>query len=390
MNFLVIGDSSSMHIYNYIKTVLLPAGHHVGVLTLSTQPIRESFLEFYKENGVDVYSLAEKGYKGLNNTSLPYRLLNLWRKTRLMKSVPQMDVCHVQSVYKTSLMLVLKNRRKFKKLILSYWGSDIRDRSEATLDLREKCFDIADAITVTVEQTLNDFREIHGDKYNDKLRVSRFATDGLNCIKAVSDTCSRADCRKAYDVPEGKIVVTCGYSATHEQHQDKILEELMQLPGELRARIYAIVPMQYGRSNKQYIDRVEELCASADFDTMVLREFVPFEMSAKLAIATDIYLHMRDTDAFSNALKEHVFAGSEIIMGNWLKYIELEKMKADFIGVDSFDEMREKLEKKLCSYVMKDDINLFMPIFDLYSTESIIGQWKSVIDFAVNNGEESV
>ena len=164
----------------------------------------------------------------------------------------------------------------------------------------------------------------------------------------------------------------------------------MKLPSELRAKIYAIVPMQYGRSNKQYIDRVEELCESADFDTMVLREFVPFEMSAKLAIATDIYLHMRDTDAFSNALKEHVFAGSEIIMGNWLRYIELEKMNADFIGVNSFDEMREKLEKKLCSYVMKDDINLFMPIFDLYSTESIIGQWKSVIDFAVKNGEESV
>ena len=390
MRFLVVGDASSMHIYNYIKTVLLPEGHKVGVLTLSTQPIRENFLQFYKENGVEVYSLAEKGYKGLNNTSLPYRILNLWRKTRLMKSVPQTDVCHVHSVYKTSLMLVLKNKRKFKKLILSYWGSDIRDKSEATLELREKCFDIADAITVTVEQTLNDFREIHGNKYDDKLSICRFATDGLNCIKTISEESTRAQCREAYNVPEGKIVVTCGYSATPEQHQDTILEELIKLPKELRQKICAIVPMQYGRNNKQYIDRVEELCDRADFDTKILSEFVPFEMSAKLAIATDVYLHMRDTDAFSNALKEHVFAGSEIIMGDWLKYIELEKMGADFVGVSSFDEMREKLETKLREYKTKDEINLFNPIFNLYSTESIIEQWKAVIDFAVNNGKENL
>lgn len=390
MKFLVIGDSGSMHIYNYIKTVLLPAGHQVSVLTLSTQPIRESFLHFYKKNGVEVYSLAEKGYKGLNNTSLPFRILNLWRKTRLMKSVPQMDVCHVHSVYKTSLMLVLKNKRKFKKLILSYWGSDIRDKSEATLELREKCFQISDAITVTVEKMLNDFRELHGNKYDDKLSICRFATDGLNCIKSIAHSNTREDCRKEYDVPEGKVVVTCGYSATPEQHQDEILEELIKLPAELRQKIYAIIPMQYGRNNKQYIDRVEELCDRADFDTKILSEFVPFEMSAKLAIATDIYLHMRDTDAFSNALKEHVFAGSEIIMGDWLKYIELEKMGADFVSVSSFDEMRNELELKLREYKMKDEINLFTPIFDLYSTESIIEQWKAVIDFAVNNGKENL
>lgn len=390
MKLLVIGDASSMHIYNYIKTVLLPAGHQAGVLTLSTQPIRESYLQFYKENGVEVYSLAEKGYKGLNNTSLPYRILNLWRKTRLMKSVPQMDVCHVHSVYKTSLMLVLKNKRKFKNLILSYWGSDIRDKSESTLELRERCFDIADAITVTVEQTLNDFREIHGNKYDDKLSICRFATDGLNCIKTISEECTRAQCREAYNVPEGKIVVSCGYSATPEQHQDKILEELIKLPAELRQRIYAIVPMQYGRNNKQYIENVESLCEKADFETKILSEFVPFEMSAKLAIATDIYLHMRDTDAFSNALKEHVFAGSEIIMGDWLKYIELEKMDADFVGVSSFDEMRKALETKLTSYELKDNINLFMPIYDLYSTENIVEQWKKVIDFALDKGKENL
>lgn len=387
MKYLVIGDSNSMHIFNFVKTFLIPRGYEIHLLTLSTQRVREEYRQFYKENNVTLHSVAEKGYKGLNKTDRVHRLLNLWRKTRLMKEIPCVDVCHVHSVYKTSLAMLLQNKNKFKKLILSYWGSDIRDKSEAVLELREKCFDIADAITVTVEQTLNDFREIHGNKFDHKLSICRFATDGLNCIKGLSESVSREDCRKSYNVPDSKIVVTCGYSATPEQRQDKILEQLIKLPEDLKSRIYAVVPMQYGRSNQQYIDRVESLAQASGFPCLVLEDYVPFEMSAKLAVATDIYLHMRDTDAFSNALKEHVFAGSEIIMGNWLKYIELEKMGADFIGVDSFDEMRNELENKLKSYNSKENINLFMPIYDLYSTESIIKQWGRVVDFVLGDKE---
>ena len=390
MKYLVIGDSNSMHIFNFVKTFLIPRGYEIHLLTLSTQRVREEYRQFYKENNITLHSVAEKGYKGLDKTDRVHRLLNLWRKTRLMKEIPQVDVCHVHSVYKTSLAMLLQNKNKFKKLILSYWGSDIRDKSEAVLELREKCFDIADAITVTVEQTLNDFREIHGNKYDDKLSICRFATDGLNCIKGLSESITREDCRRAYNVPEGKVVVTCGYSATSEQHQEQILEELQKMPKELRSRIFAIVPMQYGPKDDAYFARVEAAKNNADFPCIILKDYVPFDVSVQLAMATDIYLHMRDTDAFSNALKEHVFAGSEIIMGNWLRYIELEKMGADFVGVDSFDEMRNVLQEKLNSYELKDNINLFNPIYELYSTESVVGQWGKVVDFAIGNTKESL
>ncbi|MBR5441872.1 MAG: hypothetical protein IKV44_02870 [Clostridia bacterium] len=390
MKYLVVGDSNSMHIFNFVKTFLLPKGYEVHLLTLSTQRVREEYRQFYKEHNVTLHSVAEKGYKGLDKTNKVYRLLNLWRKTRLMKEVPQVDVCHVHSVYKTSLAMVLQNKNKFKHLILSYWGSDIRDKTPSVLELREKCFEIADAITVTVEQTLNDFREIHGNKYDNKLSICRFATDGLNCIKGLSESITREDCRRAYNVPEGKVVVTCGYSATSEQHQEQILEELQKMPKELRSRIFAIVPMQYGPKDDAYFAMVEAAKNNADFPCVILKDYVPFDVSVQLAMATDFYLHMRDTDAFSNALKEHVFAGSQIIMGNWLKYLELEKMGADFVGVDSFGEMRQVLENKLESYRLKDNFNLFTPIYELYSTESVVEQWGKVVDKVINTNKEKI
>ena len=383
MKYLVIGDASSMHIFNFVKSFLLPSGYEVHLLTLSTLPVKEDFRAFYREQGVAVHAIAEKNYKRLERTDKLSRLLNLWRKFRLMKEVPHVDVCHLQSVYKTSVAMVLKNKRKFDHLILSYWGGDVEDRAPSTLKLREKCFPLADVITVTVQQTVHDFHEVHGHTYDDKLMVSRFSTKGLDCIHQLQKTTTRKECREAYGIPEGKIAVTCGYSAYAEQHQEQCLQEMMKLPRELRERLFVIVPMQYGRFNQAYIDRVHAQKEKCDFDCVILEEYVPFEMSAKLAIATDIYLHLRDTDAFSNALKEHVYSGSTVITGTWLKYIELEEMQAPMISIDSIDHLSETLLTLLPNTEIAEEISLFAPMYDLYSTENIVEQWNKVIAFAI-------
>lgn len=386
MRYLVIGDSNSMHIFNFVKSFLLPAGYEVHLLTLSTMPIRNEFREFYRENNVTVHSVAEKNYKGLNKTDKLSRLLNIWRKFRLMRSVPHVDICHLHSVYKTSVAMVLKNKKKFDRLILSYWGGDVEDRSPSTVKLREKCFSLADVITVTVKQTINDFHEVHGHAYDEKLMVSRFSTKGLDCINELSKTTTREECRSCYNIPKDKICITCGYSAYREQHQDQCLEELGKLPEDVQKKLFVIVPMQYGKlDDKEYFDKVEAAKNAGKFECTVLKEFVPFEMSAKLAIATDIYMHLRDTDAFSNALKEHVYSGSTVITGTWLKYIELEEMNAPVISISSIDELSSCLLKLIPETKIEKEFNLFDPIYDLYSTENINLQWKNVVDTALKN-----
>ncbi len=380
MRYLVIGDAGSMHIFNFVKTVLLPKGYEVHLLTLSSDPVRENFREFYRENGVVVHSIAEKNYRNLDKKDKFHRTLNIFRKLNLMNDVPKVDICHIHSVYKTACLMVLLNKKKYKKLILSYWGGDIEDKTPSVIKMRAKCFDRANAITVTVKETYNEFRRIYGDKYDKKLSICRFATDGLGCIKKLSQEMSRSDCRKNYNIPDGKICITCGYSAYAEQHQDKCLEIISSLPEHIRKKIFVIVPMQYGRFDGEYIKKVKEIGENMDVECRILEEFVPFEISAQLAIATDIYLHLRDTDAFSNALKEHVFAGSYVIKGDWLKYPELDDMKASVESIPSFDELGNRLKEIIEKIEISDKITLFEPIYELYSTESIIKQWNDVIE----------
>lgn len=380
MKYLVIGDSNSMHIYNFVKTVLLPRGYDIHLVTLSTRLIRQEYMDFYCGNSVKVHSIAEKGYRDLENTDRIHRIKHLIRKLNLMREVPYVDICHVHSVYKTSLMMVLLNRKKFGKLILSYWGGDIEDRTDSVVKLRAKCFEIADAITVTVKETYNEFQRIYGHRFDEKLSICRFATDGLNCIHDLSTKVSRSECRNNYGILSDRICITCGYSAYEEQHQDKCLEIIQSMDDEIKRKITVIVPMQYGRFDLAYISRVKKIAKECDFPCSILEEFVPFEMSAQLAIATDIYLHVRDTDAFSNALKEHVYSGSLVIKGDWLKYPELEEMGASVRSIPTLEDLGGVLLEVLSKFSITTDIDLFSPIYELYSTPAIRSQWNGVID----------
>ncbi len=385
MKYLVIGDAGSMHIYNFVRTVLLPRNYQVHLLTLSAAPVREVYRQFYAENGVIVHSVSEKGYSGLDKKDKLHRLLQLFYKFLLMFDVPRVDVCHVHSVYKTSMYLIRLFRHKYKKLILSYWGGDIENEPDKVNRLREKSFPRASCITVTVERTREQFREIYGKRYDDKLTVCRFATEGLECIRRLAQTGTREQFRREYRIPEGKICITCGYSAYAAQHQDECLCQIGMLSDELKQRIHVIVPMQYGRFDIPYIQRVKQAAEESGISYEILEEYVPFEKSAMLALATDIYLHVRDTDAFSNALKEHVYAGSVVIKGDWLIYRELDEMKANVTGISSLGELKLVLEEMLSGFEPAQSVELFSPMYELYSEQSVREQWYRVIDRTINS-----
>jgi len=379
MNYLVIGDSNSMHIYNFVKTVLLPRQYNVFLLTLSRRPIKNEYQSFYEENNVRLYSISKGKNESDRKISVFGRIKEFFQKINLIKKIPDIDICHVQSVYKTSILMILLNRKKFKKVILSYWGGDIEDKSRFVIVIRKICFKYANAITLTTKEMLNQFHSINGHCFDNKLYICRFATDGVTCIHELSKKTTKSICRKNYGLPNNKIIVTCGYSAYKAQHQDRILTILNSLDEKYKKDIFVIIPMQYGRFDLDYIQSVKSSAKACSFDYMILEEYVSFQKSAELAILTDIYIHLRDTDAFSNALKEHVYSCSKVIKGDWLKYPELDEMGADVISISCFEDLKETIINILDNYCETEAIKLFEPIYSLYSTKSIVEQWGLIL-----------
>jgi len=379
LKFLIIGDANSMHIYNFVKNVLNDGKFEVSLMTLSTKRVREEYRAFYKENNVSLYSIAEKYGKGndLANRTIVQRLKNFIRKYRLAKSLPKFDICNIQSVYKTSLLFYLRNKRKFKHLIASYWGGDIEDTSPIVLKLRKKSFDRADAITVTTQKVFEDFKTIYGDRYDNKIKICRFATAGIECVKEVFEKLGVEGSKKQMNFPLDKLCITVGYSAYEDQHQDLIIDKIATLPQDVKNKLFISVPMQYGACSNEFRDLVKEKAKNSGCEYVILEEYASFEKKAAEAIATDLYFNMRDTDAFSNSLKEQVCAGSTIIIGAWLKYYELEQMNADFTYLDSFDKIPEIV---LNNFEKRKTKQFFKPIYDMYSFQAVKKQWDEVFD----------
>ena len=50
MKYLIIGDANSMHIFNYVKTVLEGYPFEIHLLTLSTERVKESYRRYYREH----------------------------------------------------------------------------------------------------------------------------------------------------------------------------------------------------------------------------------------------------------------------------------------------------------------------------------------------------
>lgn len=381
MKYLVIGDANSMHIYNYVKNVLLKFDFEIHLMTLSTECVRHEYQNFYKVNNVILHSLAQKKIPSLRNKSIKDRLLNFYFKYKLLDEVGKIDICHIQSVYKTSIFFYLLKRKNFKHFIASYWGGDIENLNSIVVKIRKIAFSFADIITVTTLKTYNDFKGVYGNVFDKKLRICRMATEGLDWIHTISQTKTIRDCRKELGLPIDKVIITCGYSAYADQRQDIILDMISNLSAEVKKNIFVIVPMQYGRYNKNYIERVEEKAQRAGCEYKILEEYFSFEKNAKLTIATDIYLHMRDTDAFSNSLKEHVYAGTRVIIGKWLKYYELDQMKAPVNYVDSFEQLPLLLEKLILESIQEEHKKLlFSPMYTMYSQDGIQEQWCEILN----------
>ena len=48
MRYLIVGDANSMHIFNYVKTVLDGDRFEVHLLTLSTERVKQEYRDYYK------------------------------------------------------------------------------------------------------------------------------------------------------------------------------------------------------------------------------------------------------------------------------------------------------------------------------------------------------
>lgn len=378
MKYLIISDAGSVHVYNFIRLYLLDKNkdQKIYILRHSINEIPKQYADFYKDNNIEVFTSGPAD-EGKGKVQTVKRFL---RKIRFLKKLGKVDVCHIHYAHRSSCLLYRLFRHNFKKLIISFWGTDILNPSQKDFEQQKKTLRYADKITVTVKHSKEVFQEKFGNTYDQKLQVAHLASETLTNIIDISKKHTKQECRKAFNIPDGKLCLVCGYNADSSQKQDVSLNEISLLPKDLRDKLYVIIPMQYSRTNESYISKVKKSASECGCEYVVLEEYVTFERNAIMSIATDIYLNLRSTDAFSNAMKEQIAAGSLMIQGSWLKYDELDEMNAPVIKIDAMNELHDTLEKVIKTYKFKDEIEIFKPLYDVFNPEHVKGEWKQIFE----------
>ncbi len=376
MKYLIISDGASPHIYNFIKNILNGRGYEIYILRHSLMPIPKQYLEYYKENNITVFT------SGTENEKRSYfsTLKRFWKKCCFLMKLGKVDVCHIHYLHRQSLLLYRLFRKKFGYLILSYWGTDIINPSPKEIIAQKKCFPYANKITVTVEHSRKVFQKRFGHQYDDKLCFGRFAGGAIQAIKEFSNNVTKKQCRENFSIPSEKLCVVCGYNANPAQHQDIILKEVSKLPANIKEKIHLIVPLQYSRINLEYIATVKDLARNCGCSYEILEEYVSFERNAMMCLATDIYLNLRDTDAFSNAMKEQIYSGSHMIQGEWLVYDELDQSNAPVTKIKNIEDLHVTLTQLLCKIKFSNEIKLFEPFYNLFSIQSVRSSWDKIFN----------
>lgn len=100
---------------------------------------------------------------------------------------------------------------------------------------------------------------------------------------------------------------------------------------------------------------------------------------SKFRAITDIFIHAQTTDAISCAMIEHLFAGSIVINGEWLKYGILDENDISYEIFKNFDSLPKVLERAIDNIEELKDNQILNQ-----SRIEKVWSWNSLRKFSLN------
>lgn len=340
MKLLLFCNPNNIHNYNYIKNVLLKQNFDITIYSYSLprNEVKAEYMDFYDKNKINVvggYSISEEGH-------LKYIIKSFKTIGQLGKSY---ECLHVQYVSPYIAPIIFFYRNRFKKIVLTYWGSDLL-RSNFVFRLMTKpLLCISSWITFITSDMLHYFSQFYNLKDSQKTGLLDFGNMFFEIIDQKKKEIDSGNVHKSLGLDPSIITVTIGYCWRKPMNQLPALHAIFETPDFPKEKIQIVLPT-YGITSDAKKEMIEYLDDKKIryklFDTFM----GPDEVSALRAVS-DIFINPQTTDAFSSAMIEHLYAESVVINGSWLKYSILDEKKVYYKNFGSFND----LSKVLCDAI---------------------------------------
>lgn len=247
---------------------------------------------------------------------------------------------HFLSQYVYPLALISR-WRGIKSCVFVY-GSDFKRADESYKCYINKTLAVVDSIVCDSSDMLEELK-LAFPLHTSKMHCCFFGSPIVD--ELLQETITKFEAKQALNLCEkDRIIVMCGYNGCKEQQHLRIIDCL----DIVKNKIHIVFPMTYG-GDDTYRQEVIDYCEKNGISFTLLNHFLENEEWKKYIIATDIFIHMQLTDAFSACLSEQLLRGNVVINAEWIKYFDLEKAGAYYISAN-FDNLQTIVEDVLVDY----------------------------------------
>lgn len=317
---LIIGNSHDRHLTRFVRGLRRMQVHYaIDILDVSMKQFFSESSSLYD----GVYLIKRTHPSWMYKTPVLKELVKLRDTRKIFRKIAgQYEVFNIQYVTLQACLLVKYIHRTNAKLITSPWGSDVYRMPNSRRKLVQKVFNCSDYVAV---MPYTKFGEDVKRMFNvqDSRCVSLcFGSDILD--KLAENTISKNEAKKQFFGSSDNYVIVCGYNAAKAQNHLKIIDVLKQITIFLPSNALIVLPMTYSK-NIDYMNEVKDKIEQLGIKYIILDSYLEDDEIVKLRKATDLFIHMQTTDAYSSSLHEYLLCGTTIINAEWLRYPELEQ-----------------------------------------------------------------
>lgn len=350
MRILILGNASSMWVKEYVEYVLLPILNKNDELYLITDT-DNSYNQFYQEHNIILIFKDKRSlFSGIHRLNTIYNLLSCISKN---VGKDKFDIIHIHYLpvnymnYFYSYII----RKYGRKVISSYWGSDLLQGNHKSRHMQEMCLRKSEYITVASKGMEDEFNYLFKDKYSNRIKKIPFGISVLSYIDEIKGRYSKKELKKNLGINPDKTLVAIGYNARESQQHDKVIKSLSNLNKNIKDKIEIILQFGTGNSSEEYRNKVEDLLNKSGIQYKYTEGFLNKIQTAELRSAVDVFIHAQKTDALSASVQEYLYAGAIVLNPQWINYEELKDNGVKYIEYCQFDEiasiMKNVLKNKL-------------------------------------------
>lgn len=330
----IIGNADSFWLQRFVDNVSVPLKQNVAIITATNT----KYSDYYLEKGIQVITTKpkKKSFFGSRFAAIA-TTLNTVRAILRVKP----DIIHIHYAY-PYIMRVIPYLGKQSKKIITFWGSDLLRANTVETELINRASKKADALVVGAEDLYSKLIKI--DKgFKQKTTLIRMGLTAFESIDAKRESANDCRVRLLGKQHEGKTVIAIGYNAGRAQQHLDVIRSLAELPDALKSKIVIVLPLTYQNEDKNYLEEIKKELENARISSVLLTEFMNDDQIADLCLSTDVFINAQTTDAISASMLEHIYAGTIIVNGEWLRYPFLDNNEIDYISFENLENLRNSI-----------------------------------------------